>query len=127
MVPIGALKQPDWPQFRARIWNANRIFIAVGATLSTSEIVNATLDGAQDVVDLKDDDERWDESLEKADASQKLWLQLYGTGPKSNTGGILLGESSAMRSLRQTVERIGPTGATVLVLASKAPVPRPGT
>ena len=21
MVPIGALKQPDWPQFRAQIWN----------------------------------------------------------------------------------------------------------
>ncbi len=116
MVPIGALKQTDWPQFRARIWNANRIFIAVGAKLSTAEIVNATLDGAQDVLDLKDDDERWDESFEKADASQKLWLQLYGTGPKSNTGEILLGESSAMRSLRQTVERIGPTGATVLVL-----------
>ena len=116
MVPIGALKQPDWPQFRARIWNAHRVFIAVGAKLSTAEIVNAALDGAHDVLDLKDDDERWDEAFEKAGASQTLWLQLYGTGPKSNTGAILLGESSAMQSLRQTVERIGPTGATVLVL-----------
>jgi DNA-binding NtrC family response regulator len=116
MVPIGALAQSDWPQLRARIWGANRLFIAVGSKLSTAEVVNATRDGAQDVLDLKDDDERWDESFEKAEASQKLWLSLYGAAAKSNTGGILLGDSMAMRSMRQTIERIGPTGATVLVL-----------
>ncbi len=116
MVPIGALSQADWPQLRARIWGANRLFIAVGSRLSTSDVVNATRDGAQDVLELKDDDERWDESFEKAVSSQKLWLQLYGGPAKSNTGGILLGESAATRSLRQTIERIGPMGATVLVL-----------
>lgn len=116
MVPIGALEQSDWPQLRARIAGANRLFIVVGARLTTAQIVNATRDGAQDVLDLKDDDERWDESFEKAEASQKLWLQLYGAATKSNTGGILLGESQATKSLRQTIERIGPMGATVLIL-----------
>ena len=118
MVPIGALAQPDWPQLRAQIWGANRLFIAVGSKLTTNDIVHATRDGAQDVLDLKDDDERWDESFEKAEASQKLWLQLYGGPAKSSTGNILLGESVATRSLRQTIERIGPMGATVLVLGA---------
>lgn len=116
MVPMGALSAADWSQMRARIWRANRLFIVVGAKLTTDQIVNATRDGAQDVLDLKDDDERWDEAFEKAKASQKLWLQLYGAAAKSNSGSVLLGESAATRSLRQAVERIGPTGATVLIL-----------
>jgi DNA-binding NtrC family response regulator len=116
LVPIGALDEPEWPNLRAQIAGANRLFIAVGTKLSTAQIVNATRDGAQDVLDLADDDERWDEAFEKAEASQKLWLRLYGVAAKSNTGGILLGESQATKSLRQTIERIGPMGATVLIL-----------
>lgn len=116
LVPSGALVLGDWPQLRARIWRANRLFIVAGAKLSTEQIVNATRDGAQDVLDLKDDDERWDGAFEKAMASQKLWLQLYGAAVKSDSGSVLLGDSAATRSLRQAVERIGPTGATVLIL-----------
>jgi DNA-binding NtrC family response regulator len=116
LVPVGALTQNDWPQLRARIWRANRFFIAVGARLRTKEIVTATRDGAYDVLDLVDDDERWDEALEKIQSSQKLWLKLYGSVAKSGADTPLLGVSPAMRSLRQAVERIGPTGATVLIL-----------
>jgi len=116
LIPAGALSRPDWPQLRARIWWAHRLFIVVGARLSTEQIVNATRDGAHDVLDLADDDERWDDSLEKTRSSQKLWLQLYGAAATSNSGSTLVGDSPAMRSLRQAVERIGPTRATVLVL-----------
>lgn len=116
MVPIGALRQADWSQLRARIWRENRRFIVVGSDLSTEQIVTAMRDGAQDVLDLKDDDERWDEAFEKVKASQKLWLQLYGAAARLSSGSVILGESSAMRSLRTAVERIGPTGATVIVM-----------
>jgi DNA-binding NtrC family response regulator len=116
LVPIGALSQGDWPQLRARIWRANRLFIAAGARLTTAQIVNATRDGAYDVLDMRDDDERWDEALEKAEASQKLWLKLYGASANFSSGRVLVGDSPAMQSLRQSVERIGPTGATVLIL-----------
>jgi two-component system repressor protein LuxO len=116
LVPMGALAQSDWMQLRARIWRANRFFIAVGAKLHTKQIVNATRDGAYDVLDLADDDERWDESLEKLESSQKLWLKLYGSAAKAGSETGLLGQSPAMRSLRQAVERIGPTRATVLIL-----------
>lgn len=116
LIPVGALARPDWPQLRARIWWAHRLFIVVGAKLKTEQIVNATRDGAHDVLDLADDDERWDDALEKTRASQKLWLQLYGAAATSNSGDTLVGESAAMRSLRQAVERIGPTRATVLIL-----------
>jgi DNA-binding NtrC family response regulator len=116
VVPMEALSQADWPQLRARIWHANRFFIVAGTKLRTVQIVNATRDGAYDVLDLRDDDERWDEALEKIEASQKLWLKLYGSAAKYQSESTLLGDSPAMRSLRQAVERIGPTGATVLIL-----------
>jgi DNA-binding NtrC family response regulator len=116
LVPMGALAEPDWTQLRARIWRANRFFIAVGKKLRTKQIVNATRDGAYDVLDLTDDDERWDEALEKLESSQKLWLKLYGSAAKAGAETGLLGQSPAMRSLRQAVERIGPTRATVLIL-----------
>jgi len=118
MVPMGALSQPDWSQWRSRIWWAHRLFIVVGSKLTTEQIVRATRDGAHDVLDLRDDDERWDDSFEKTQSSQKLWLQLYGTAAKSSTGQVLIGESAATRSLRQAVERIGPTRATVLILGA---------
>ncbi len=116
IVPMGALNDADWPNLRARIWGANRLFIVAGSKLSTEDVMMAARDGAHDVLDLRDDDERWDQAFEKAEASQKLWLQLYGAAARSNTGGILLGNSPAMRNLRQTIERLGPTGATVLIL-----------
>lgn len=114
--PISALPQKEWPQLRARIAETNRLFIAADSKLSTAQIVNATRDGAQDVLDLKDDDERWDGAFANADASQKLWLQLYSATAKTNTGGIVLGESQATKPLRQTIERVGPMGATVLIM-----------
>ncbi len=115
-VPAPFLSRKEWPQLRARIWHANRIFIVVGARLNTERIVNATRDGAHDVLADTDDDERWDEALDKAQQSQKLWLQLYGAAA-SDAKGILVGDSAATNSLRNTIQRLGPTKATVLVLA----------
>jgi len=116
IVPMPFLSRSEWPQLRSRIWAANRLFIAVAAKPNTERIVNATRDGAHDVLCLTDDDDRWDEVLDKAEQSQKLWLQLYGSA-STDTNGILLGDSAAMKSLRNAVERLGPTKATVLLMA----------
>ncbi len=116
IVPIPFLSKAEWPQLRSRIWAANRLFVAIGTKPNTERIVNATRDGAHDVLSLADDDDRWDEVLDKAEQSQKLWLQLYGAGA-GDTKGILLGDSAAMKALRNAVDRLGPTKATVLVMA----------
>jgi DNA-binding NtrC family response regulator len=115
VVPFAACSGSDWPQLRVRLAQANRYYLVVGEGLETADVIAAAKDGAFDVLQLRDRDGRWRSALEKAVQSQKLWLQLYGgtrlTGPE-----ILLGQSPAMKSLRQSIERLGPTVAGVLIL-----------
>jgi DNA-binding NtrC family response regulator len=115
IVPIQDVESDRWDHVRARLWRANRTFIVAGSTLKTAQVVGASRDGADDVLALEDSDERWSQALTKCAASQQLWLELYRSSA-TNTEGILLGDSPSMRSLRQAVERLGPTGATVLIL-----------
>jgi two-component system, NtrC family, response regulator len=115
MVPTEAARDEAWPQLRVRLAQANRYYLVVGRSLSTAEIVTATRDGAFDVLSFQDSDTRWSEAITKAMESQQLWLKLYGgtrlTGPET-----LLGSSAGMKSLRQAIERLGPTVASVLIL-----------
>jgi DNA-binding NtrC family response regulator len=115
MVPAEAARDEGWPQLRVRLAQANRYYLVVGRNLSTAEIVNATRDGAFDVLSFHDSDTRWSEAIAKAMESQQVWLKLYGgtrlTGPET-----LLGNSAGMKSLRQAIERLGPTVASVLIL-----------
>jgi len=115
LLPFRTLIDADWPQLRVRLAQANRCYIVVSENLSSAEIMNAARDGAFDVLLSSDSDERWLEALRKVVESQKLWLQLYGGAPLGSKD-LLVGQSTAMKSLRQAIERLGPTVASVLIL-----------
>lgn len=115
VVPHAASLGPDWPQLRVRLAQANRYYLVAGEELGTEEIIVAAKDGAFDVLQVKDREDRWRGALQKAVDSQKLWLQLYG-GTRLSAPETLLGQSPAMKSLRQSIERLGPTVAGVLIL-----------
>src|SRR6266536_610131 len=115
LLPFTILAEPDWPQLRVRLAQANRCYMVVSDALSSAEIMNAARDGAYDVLLYSDGDERWLEAMRKVVDSQKLWLQLYGGSPLGSKD-LLVGQSTAMKSLRQAIERLGPTVASVLIL-----------
>jgi len=115
LLPFKTLTDPDWPQLRVRLAQANRCYIVVSDELNSAEIINAARDGAYDVLLYSDDDDRWLEALRKVVDAQKLWLQLYGGAPLGSKD-LLVGQSAAMKSLRQAIERLGPTVASVLIL-----------
>jgi DNA-binding NtrC family response regulator len=114
-LPFEAAQSEAWPQLRVRLAQANRYFIVAGQNLRTADIVNATRDGAFDVVSFQDPDPRWSDAIVKAVESQRVWLKLYG-GTRLSAPESLLGNSAAMKSLRQAIERLGPTVASVLIL-----------
>jgi DNA-binding NtrC family response regulator len=115
LLSFATLTDLDWPQLRVRLAQANRCYIVVSDHLSSSEIMNAARDGAFDVLLNSDSDERWLESLRKVVDAQRLWLQLYGGAPLGSKD-VLVGQSPPMKSLRQAIERLGPTVASVLIL-----------
>src|SRR6266511_2236169 len=115
VVPFAVLAEPDWPQLRVRLAQANRYYLVVGDKLDSGAIMSAARDGAYDVLLVSDLGERWLKAVNEAANSQKLWLQLYGGTPLSS-GDSLLGHSTAMKALRQAIERLGPTMASVLIL-----------
>lgn len=114
LVSIETLEKPEWPSIRVLLAQANRYYIVYGPNLISKQFVQAMRDGAFDVLSLHEDGTRWIEALEKAQSSQKLWLDLYGGNSIEQESG-LLGESAVMRALRRTVERVGATDATVLI------------
>jgi DNA-binding NtrC family response regulator len=115
LVPQSVYGTPEWPSLRVRLAQANRYYLVVGDRLQTAEIMSAARDGAFDVLQLGDGDDRWRQALQRAMESQKLWLQLYG-GTQLTSPDTVLGQSPAMKSLRQAIERLGPTVASVLIL-----------
>lgn len=115
LVPSAVLDRADWPEMRVRLATAGRNYIVSGQGLDSHAIVVAMRDGAYDVIDARDPADRWQSSIAAAANAQKLWLQLYGGG-EADTNAIIVGESPSMKSLKQTIERLGPTNATVLVL-----------
>ena len=109
------LQGADWALLRVRMAQANRYYIVAGAGLASSQIVNAVRDGAYDVLLNEDSDARWQEAIDKVVKSQTLWMQIYGGKPRA-TKELMVGESTPMRSLRQAIERLGPTNASVLIM-----------
>ncbi len=114
IVPLSVLDAKEWAALRVRLAQSNRYYIVVGDGAETKEIVMAVRDGAHDFVQRNDSDERWVSAINRVVESQQLWLQLYGGVPRKGNE-LLLGDSGAMRALRQSIDRLGPTNATVLV------------
>jgi DNA-binding NtrC family response regulator len=116
LVPATMLRAPGWNEHRVRLARASRCYIVFGAKLDTREIMNAARDGAHDVLDSQaDNDTRWLAALEQAANAQNLWWQLYG-GQGEVDEEKLVGRSGMMKALRESVQRLGPTDATVLIL-----------
>jgi transcriptional regulator with PAS, ATPase and Fis domain len=116
LVPFALLESPGWNEHRVRLARASRYYVVFGIKLGTRQVMAAARDGAHDVLDLeKDRDDRWLAALEQAAGAQALWWQLYG-GQGEVDEEKLVGRSAAMKSLRESVQRLGPTDATVLIL-----------
>src|ERR1051325_2015730 len=115
LLPFNTLLESDCPPLRVRLAQANRCYVVVSETLTSAEIMMAARDGAYDVLLQADSDERWREALTKVVALQNIWIQLYGGAPLGSKD-LLIGQSTAMKSLRQAIERLGPTVASVLIL-----------
>lgn len=114
MVPVATLTRSGWPPLRVRLAQANRHYIVTGRNSSTEQIVMAVRDGAHDFLQLEDPDSRWESAISRVLETQQFWLQLYG-GIERQGSELLMGESNSMRALRQSIERLGPTNATVLI------------
>lgn len=115
LVSLEATLESDWNNMRGRLAGANRYYIVCGKNLSTEQVITFIRDGAFDVLELRDTDERWLSSIHEAVNSQNLWWQLYG-GYSAATTEDLMGRSAAIQSLRQSASIIGPTNASVLVM-----------
>ena len=113
LLPVEVLQEPFWPRLRVRLAQGNRAFVMFGPNKHSAPMVEAMRDGAFDFLFSDEPLARWQEALEKAAESQKLWLQLYGGGAQKS--GLLIGKSAAMASLTQVIQRIGPTAASVLI------------
>lgn len=110
-----AMVSSDWPRWRILLPRANRFYIAELETPDTEAVVSAMRDGAFDVVGTEDSQERWRGALQQAIENQSLWLQLY-SGSLNATRSQLLGRSRKLKELRDTVERLGPTDVTAMLL-----------
>jgi transcriptional regulator with PAS, ATPase and Fis domain len=116
LVPFDLMASPGWNEHRVRLARGSRCYIVFGEALRTSGVMAAARDGAHDVLDLKvDNNQRWAVALEHAANAQALWWQLYGGQGEIDEKG-LIGRSSAMKSLRESIQRLGPTDATILIL-----------
>ena len=115
LIPFPVLSESTWPTLRVRLAQASRMFIVVGSSLGSADIMTAARDGAYDVLDLRDNPRRWTSAIAKAAESQSLWLTLYGPTQGMRLEGMI-GESSPMKALRQGIERLGVTDVNVLVI-----------
>lgn len=115
VVSLETTLSESWSALRVRLAQSNRFYIVCAEKGTTQEIVSSIRDGAHDFLNMADTDKRWRAALEKAVQSQKLWVQLYG-GSALSPDDILIGQSTGITNLRQTIKRLGPTDATVLIL-----------
>ena len=104
VVPFSWFEHPAWSSVRVTLARTCRYYVVLGEQLQTQHIVQATRDGAYDVVVLADTLDRIRESAENAARSQQLWWQLYG-GQSSSNDQILIGQSRIMANLREAVHR----------------------
>ncbi len=115
LIPFGALREAGWNGLRVRLAHANRQYVIVGHGLGSADFMRAARDGAADVLEESDNDERWRAAITRSAENQTLWLELYGGAPLSSEEA-LIGLSSAICALRATIKKIGPTDVNTLIL-----------
>lgn len=108
-------KTETWALYRASLAQSNRYYIVASKTCTSAHIVRAMRDGAYDVLTAEDDHQRFTQAIIAAANAQKLWWELYGAANTATDNG-LIGRSALMRSLRDSVQRVGPTMASVLIM-----------
>lgn len=104
-----------WALLRASLAQANRYYVVASEQPTSRNVVRAMRDGAYDVLTGEDPPPRWRQALTGAADAQKLWWELYGAADSEELHGIV-GRSRLIRDLRESIQRIGPTMASVLVL-----------
>ena len=106
---------PEWPRLRIRLAQAGRLYLRLLPSNDTAGVVESMRDGAFDVLAMTDTDSRWRSAFDHTADNQRLWLRVYGGHllPESNR---LVGRSRTMMDLRRSLERVGPTDVTVLLL-----------
>lgn len=115
VVPFDRMARGDWAEVRVQLARAARYYVVVGEDLSSEQIVEATRDGAYDVIDAgRDSDHRIRKAIESAGEAQRLWHALYGS-LREGKPQKLVGRSAPLSALRTSIERLGPTKATVLI------------
>lgn len=105
----------EWAQYRVSLAQTNRYYIVGSEVCTSARIVRAMRDGAYDVLTTDDDLERCRQAMFAAAKAQRLWWELYGSANNPDQSG-LIGRSALMRSLRDSVQRVGPTMASVLIM-----------
>jgi DNA-binding NtrC family response regulator len=109
-------EDPAWTRVRVRLAEAGRFFLAaVQQDGGSAAIVEALREGAYEAVSLADPAKRWAEAAASTAAAQKLWRGLFGWDSQVPSDG-LVGRSAQIQQLREQIQRIGPTRATVLIL-----------
>lgn len=114
LVSCGLIEGEDWPSLRVKLAQSARYYIVYGSNLTTREVMRAAHDGAHDVLDERDSADRWRESLQASIQAQELWCQLYG-GLGRVDWHNLVGRSKAMQAIRDSIKRVAPTDAAVLI------------
>ena len=110
------ISHADWPVLRVRLAETGRFFVVLLESHSSGQIVRALRDGAYEVIRLDDPPERWSQALAATAEAERLWTQLYGLNNAGTAEPWLSGVSPAMKQLRETIHRIGPTQASVLIM-----------
>jgi DNA-binding NtrC family response regulator len=105
----------DWPMLRVRLAESGRFFVVVHADTGSAPIVESLRDGAYEAVTLADPPERLRAAVQGTGEAEALWRRLYGEADRDAVARWLTGVSPALVSLRETIRRIGPTSASVLV------------
>jgi transcriptional regulator with PAS, ATPase and Fis domain len=108
------IESKDWPTLRVKLAQSGRYYLVYGSQLTTREIMRAAHDGAYDVLDEGDDASRWQQALQSSVKAQELWCQLYG-GLGRVEWHNLIGSSKAMQAIRDSIKRVAPTDAAVLI------------
>jgi DNA-binding NtrC family response regulator len=115
VVDGSVLSGPDWPMLRVRLAEAGRFFAVVHADTASAPLVMALRDGAYEAVTLADPPARLRAAVQATGEAEALWRRLYGEADRDAVARWLTGVSPAMAGLRDTIRRIGPTTASVLV------------